>query len=139
MVVDINGNEAIVRSHHSSIYLLLSTVSIISFRTKIMMFVFGTWQQTTPSIFFSSISRCFPDIYVVLTIVGSWILELLDGYHNFLTNRSISYQQLLYYNGGGGSFIIYGELYVPLPLCLLSGVMMNEGWYKVWRHGRGSV
>ena len=65
---------------------------------------------------------CFSTICLVLYHLS--ILPLLDGYHNFLTDQSISYINTSLY-GGGGPFIVYGEL--SMALCLLSGVMMNEG------------
>ena len=89
----------------------------------------GVTKSTSLFSYHFRISRCFPpDIYVVLTIVGSWVLDCGQDTkeHNLTIDRY--HQQLLYYNGGGGggSFIVYGELYVPLPLCLLSGVMMKR-------------
>ena len=76
---------------------------------------------------------CFSTICLVLYHLS--ILPLLDGYHNFLTDQSISYINTSLYDGGG-PFIVYGEL--SMALCLLSGVMMNEGWCEGWRRGRSS-
>ena len=82
-----------------------------------------------------SASYCCEFSTICLVLYHLSILPLLDGYHNFLTDQLISYINTSLYDGGG-PFIVYGEL--SMALCLLSGVMMNEGWCEGWRRGRSS-
>jgi len=107
-----------------------ATIELLDPKALQLMWIFNdaSWTMMTASI----VSHPCP---YLRSTYHRLILDLGTprGYHNFWP-IDWHYQQLLYYTAATDhSLFTVSYTYH----CLF--VMMNEGWYEVWRRGRGSV